>query len=222
MRNPACFAGPGQAVSPRVDHVVERQNDRLTSSSDLIHWSPQRALPVMANEPECQTCWAPELFDEHDRGRFSIVWSSSIRGKFDGGKRAYATTTADFQAFTPSRLFFDPGFTVIDETIVPFDGKYRLIFKDERDTPAGKTLRFAVGDTMEGPWGTPSKPFTRRMVEGPTWLFVGHRSLVYFDCFREGHFGAMTTTDFHDWRDVTGRLVLPGAARNGASRSPAR
>ena len=31
------------------------------SSKDLIHWSEQKTLPVMAHESEAQNCWAPEI-----------------------------------------------------------------------------------------------------------------------------------------------------------------
>jgi hypothetical protein len=187
------------------------------SSADLTHWSQQRAIEVMANEPDCETCWALELFYEQQQRRFLIVWSSSIRGKFGGGKRSFAVTTADFKEFTSAKLFFDPGYTVIDETIVPFDGKYCLLFKDERTIAEGKTLKFAVGDTLEGPWRAPSKPFTRRMVEGATWLKIGKQYIVYFDCFRDRHFGAMTTTDFEHWQDATSQIVMPAGARHGTA-----
>ncbi len=217
MRDPSLLHGPDGTFHMVWTTSWKGKTIGYASSSDLIHWSRQRAINVMANESECQACWAPELFYEQNRGRFLIVWSSSIRGKFNGGKRSYAVTTADFKDFTSPRLFFDPGFTVIDDTIVPFEGKYRLIFKDERNVETGKTLKFAIGDTIEGPWGAPSTPFSRRMVEGATWLKIGKKYIVYFDCFREGHFGAMTTTDFDHWEDVTSQLVMPQGTRHGTA-----
>lgn len=32
------------------------------SSPDLIHWSEQKAIPVMKDYPSVKNCWAPELF----------------------------------------------------------------------------------------------------------------------------------------------------------------
>src|SRR5580693_9112231 len=32
------------------------------SSTDLIHWSEQKLIPVMTNEPTTVNVWAPELF----------------------------------------------------------------------------------------------------------------------------------------------------------------
>src|SRR5205085_9050531 len=97
------------------------------SSKDLVHWSAQRALPVMAHEPGVLNAWAPEVAYEEERGEFLVFWSSTVPGRFvatdsagDGkyNHRVYATTTRDFASFTPTRLFYDPGFSVIDATFV--------------------------------------------------------------------------------------------------------
>src|SRR5918996_2261063 len=54
----------------------------LAHSKDLIDWSEQQSLPVMEHERDAQNCWAPEIFFDEDRGRYLIVWSTTIPGRF--------------------------------------------------------------------------------------------------------------------------------------------
>ena len=79
------------------------------SSSDLIHWSPQRLIPVMQHEPSTVNVWAPEMIYDAEADRFIIIWASCIPGRFDRGieddsnnHRMYVTTTKDFKAFSPT------------------------------------------------------------------------------------------------------------------------
>ena len=69
--------------------------------------------------------WAPELFYDCDQDRTLIVWASCVPGAFAdsleehlNNHRLYYTTTRDWQYFQPTRLFIDPGFSVIDGTLV--------------------------------------------------------------------------------------------------------
>ena len=41
------------------------------SSTDLIHWSEERAIPVMENDPTAVNVWAPELF--YDDGETAVA-----------------------------------------------------------------------------------------------------------------------------------------------------
>ena len=56
-----------------------------------------------------------------------IFWASTIPGRFPQtagsseekyNHRIYGTTTKDFVTFTPTTLFYDPGFSVIDATFL--------------------------------------------------------------------------------------------------------
>src|SRR5947208_6860001 len=71
-------------------------------SRDLITWTNERYVPVMANEPTALNKWAPEIFYDSLKTRYQIVWASTIPGRFPGdsigggGKynhRLYYTTT---------------------------------------------------------------------------------------------------------------------------------
>src|SRR4051812_49872344 len=75
----------------------------------------------MANEPAAVNAWAPELFYDDENKYFIIVWASTVPFRFPKGQedennnhRLYYTTTKDFKTFSPSKLFLDPAFSVID------------------------------------------------------------------------------------------------------------
>jgi hypothetical protein len=194
------------------------------SSKDLLHWSEQQAIGVMTHEPQAMNCWAPEVVYDESQQQYVIFWATTIPGRFpktDGagdGKnnhRIYSTTTKDFKTFTPTQLFYDGGFNVIDATILHANGKYCLIVKDETLKPVKKNLRIAMGISPAGPFGEVSAPFTPSWVEGPSAIRIGDDYLVYFDCYTKGHYGAVRSRNLKDWEDITPRLAFPKGARHG-------
>lgn len=195
------------------------------SSTDLIHWSPQRGLEVMEQEPATRNIWAPELFYDAAKQQWLVFWSSTIPGKFpeteatgDNGynHRAYYVTTKDFKTFSDSKLLYNPGFNMIDATMLSAGGKYYLIFKDERKNPVQKNLRYAVADQAEGPFGAPSEPFTGDWVEGPSAIKIKNEYLVYFDHYTQPHYyGAVRSTDLRTWEDCSKEMQFPPGHRHG-------
>ncbi len=194
-------------------------------SSNLIDWSEQKAIPVMSNEPNTRNVWAPELFYDKHKKQFLIFWASTIPGKFpetadtgdDGyNHRIYYTTTKDFQDFTPTKLFYDGGFNVIDATLLENNGKYYLIVKDETLKPVKKNLRIAVSDSPEGPFGKAGEPFTISWVEGPSAIKIGDEFFVYFDHYvNPQYYGAVKSKDMKVWEDISKQLVFPKGAKHG-------
>src|SRR3569833_728957 len=72
------------------------------SSTNLINWSDQEFIPVMASEPTTVNVWAPEIFYNEIDNNFRIVWASTIPGRFPdmleshtNTQRLYYTTTSD-------------------------------------------------------------------------------------------------------------------------------
>jgi hypothetical protein len=194
------------------------------SSKDLVHWSQQKGLVVMGDEPAALNCWAPEIAWDSRKERFLIFWATTITNRFlqTAGQaedhynhRMYCTTTTDFQTFTGTRLFYDPGFNIIDATLLPAEGRFYLVFKDETLRPPRKLLRMAAGDNPDGPFGPPGPPLTRSWVEGPTALRLGDEYIIYFDCYRDQRYGAVASKDLVHWRDVSDRLVMPERAHHG-------
>jgi hypothetical protein len=221
LRDPSLARGPDGTF-----HLVwttgwqKDQGFGYANSADLVHWSQQRFIPVMEHEPTTVNVWAPELFYDQPRQRFIICWASTIPGRFpdhlephDNNQRMYYTTTADFRQFAPTKLFFDPGFSVIDCTIVPQGEKYALVLKD--NTRPRRNLRVAFGRTPLGPWRDVSDPFTQRFTEGPSVLKLGDDWIIFFDAYREGHYGAMSTRDFKSFRNITGEMSFPTGHKHG-------
>ena len=191
-------------------------------SKDLIHWSEQKLIPVMANEPTTVNVWAPELF--YDGGQFIIVWASTIPGRFpdklekhDNNQRLYFTTTRDFKTYAPAKLFLDPGFSVIDPFILKAGGRYVLLCKDNSRT--NLNLRVAFAATPLGPWLGMSEPVTQKFTEGPAALKVGEDWLVYFDAYRQKIYGALRTRDFQTFTDVTQAVSFPEGHKHGTAIS---
>ncbi|MFS0770838.1 glycoside hydrolase family 43 protein [Sphingomonas sp. 1P08PE] len=196
------------------------------SSRDLRNWSPQQAIPVMRSFSGVRNTWAPESFYDPVRRHFVIFWSSSVAGRFGAtdekefagmNHRPYCTTTRDFRTFTPTRLWFDPGYDSIDFTLLRLaDGALRLVFKDERHGKVlQRNLRTAEARTPLGPFGPASPAFTPPMTEGPTATRLGNRYIVYYDIYEEHRFGAKMTTEFVVWEDVSSRVLFPVGARHG-------
>jgi hypothetical protein len=182
MRDPCLLRAPDDTFQLVWTDSWNSRTIGHASSKDLIHWSEQQAIGVMEHEPEAMNCWAPEVVYDGTKQQYVIFWSTTIPGRFPqtdatGDKkynhRIYATTTRDFKTFAPTRLFFDGGFNVIDATMLPTEGKYYLIVKDETAHPVKKNLRIAVGNSPEGPFGDISAPFTPEWVEGPSAIRIG-------------------------------------------------
>ncbi|HEX8322752.1 MAG TPA: family 43 glycosylhydrolase [Tepidisphaeraceae bacterium] len=226
MRNPCLARGPDGTF-----HMVwtDSRGGRTigyAQSSDLINWSPQRALPVMEHEPTARNCWAPEVVFDTDTGHFLIHWSTTLPGRFVETEQAipnafnhriYCTTTQDFVSFTPTRLLYDGGFSAIDATILKDTDRYHLFVKDDTQGPTAKQcLHVAHGDTLEGPYTNLSAPITGSGIEGPTALRVGEYAYVYYaDTTRQAQ-RAIRTKDFKSWEDVTPTVQFSPDARHGS------
>lgn len=222
MRDPCVVRGPDGTY-----HMVWTsgwtENDiGYASTKDFITWTAERELPVMAHEPTVRNTWAPEIDYDAKRGEFLIFWASTIPEKFPEtagtsedqyNHRIYSTTTKDFAAFTPTRLFYDPGFSVIDATFLNADGKHYLIVKDETRNPPKKFLRVASADDLHGPFGNLGAPFSPAGLwsEGPTAIKIGPDYLVYFEAYMKKHYCAMRSRDLKTWEDVTDKMTFVDA-----------
>ena len=222
MRDPSVVRDPGGTF-----HMVwtsSWQGDHgfgYASSEDLIHWSEQKFIPVMQHEPSTVNVWAPEICYDSDSGTFIIIWASTIPYRFERGieeernnHRMYYTTTEDFEVFSETKLFLDPGFSVIDAVIVPrAEEDFVLVLKD--NTRPNRNLKVAFGKSPLGPWMEISEPWTQNFTEGPTILRSGEEWLIYFDAYREKKYGAVKTRDFKNFKDISGEISLPEGHKHG-------
>lgn len=222
MRDPSMVQGPDGTF-----HLVWTTGWRgdkgfgYASSRDLLHWSAEQFIPVMEHEPSTVNVWAPELFYDVDSARYILIWASTIPRRFARGiesdsnnHRMYVTTTKDFKTFTPTRLFFDPGFSVIDATIVKRKAHdYVLVLKD--NTRKELDLKVAFSTSPLGTWSNVSPAFTDTYSEGPTTVKLGDKWLVYYDAYRKKIYAASETKDFVTFRDVTNEVHLPERHKHG-------
>ncbi len=226
MRDPFIMQGPDGLW--HCLWTINWESDRIghASTNDFIHWSRQSYIPVMEGY-EARNCWAPEMIWDDEKQQYVIFWSSTIKVNgewktepgFKYDNRIYYTTTNDFKNFEPAKIYFDPGHNVIDATVTKVNGKYYMIYKDERELPVPrKNLLVAVSDHATGPFTRVSQePFTRNWVEGPAVCALSDGSfLVYMDAYRDKRYEAMLTRDFVNWEDVSDRLSMPPATKHGS------
>ena len=226
MRDPCIIKGKNG-----IFHMVwtVSWNDKgigYASSKDLIHWSDQQFIPVMAKEEGARNSWAPEITYDDRSKQYMIYWATTIKGKFsetlaagdDGyNNRMYYVTTKDFKTFSDTKLLYEPGFNVIDATIVKDDGKFIMFLKDETRQPAQKNLKICYSETLTGPYTAASAPITGKYwAEGPTTLKIDGKWLVYFDKYTEHKYGAILSADLKNWQDVSDQVSLPKGIRHGS------
>ena len=217
MRDPSIIQAPDGTF-----HLVWTSSWRddygigYASSQDLIHWTPQRHIELMRDyDTLTRNVWAPELFYEPTTAEYDIVWASAIPGRFDDTQRQYYTVTRDFETFTSPRLFYDPGYNSIDGAVLRRgDGDYVLAVKDNRK-PGYSHIHVSFGTTPVGPWHDDSAPFTPEWSEGPTWVRVGDDYLIYFDLYKQYRYGAVRTSDFETFVDITDSISVPPRHKHG-------
>lgn len=232
MRDPSICQSPDGTF-----HMVWTSSwtDRIigyASSSDLVHWSEQKAIPVMMHEPEAHNCWAPELFYDEPSQTYYIFWATTIPGRHKEvpviesekglNHRIYYVTTKDFQTFSPTKMFFNPDFSVIDAAIVrdPVAKDLIMVVKNENSLPAEKNLRVTRTARMEDGFPTQVSPSITGdyWCEGPAPLFVGNDLYVYFDKYRNHQYGAVRSKDHgKTWEDVSDRVSFPKGVRHGTA-----
>ena len=228
MRDPSLIRGPDGTFHMVWTTSWAGQTIGYASSSDLLHWSEQQTIPVMAHEAGVYNCWAPEVLwipeDEH----YLIVWSSTIAGRYPEtsltnrrpprNHRIYRTTTRDFRTFTPTELHYDGGYNVIDAVLTEADGQWLMFVKHEEVSPhTQKNIRLVRGLTPRGPFSAPSEPLSARFwSEGPSILQVGDAWHLYFDQHNIDVYGGRRTRDFVHWENIDALIEFPERAKHGS------
>lgn len=227
MRDPFLLKGPAAEDPWHLLWTTAWEGVTLghATSPDLVTWSPQQALPVMASVSGTRNVWAPEMVWDAGRREFVLFWSSTVTGRFpettgtsESGynHRLWYATTRDFRTISEPKLLWDPGFSVIDGTFIDHPGLgLHLIVKDETLTPVRKHLRLVRAASPTGPFTDLSPPFSPAWVEGPAAITLGEWTYVFYDRYREGRWGAARSRDLVRWEDATPLLSMPAGARHG-------
>ncbi|MFF1723049.1 family 43 glycosylhydrolase [Streptomyces sviceus] len=123
----------------------------IWESTDLVHWTDQRLVKVAPDN--AGNTWAPEAYWDAGLGEYVVFWASKLYADDDPGhtgstynKMLYATTK-DFRTFSAPKVWNDPGYSVIDSTVVKYRDTYYRYTKDERD-PASSSpcAKFITGE----------------------------------------------------------------------------
>ena len=212
---------------------VQRTGSRsvmVWESEDLVNWTDRRLVEV-APETAGNT-WAPEAYYDEELGSYVVFWASKIYAPDDPehtgstyNKMMYATTR-DFRTFSEPAVWHDPGYSVIDSTVIRHDGSYYRFTKDERnpssDTPCSKFITVEKSQELtSGAYGLVADCVGKGAVErgeGPAvfksnteekWYLLidefGGRGYVPFES---------TDLDSGHW-SVSTDYSLPAGARHG-------
>jgi hypothetical protein len=225
MRDPCIILGPDGKYHMVWTVSWNEKGIGYANSEDLITWSQQKFIPVMQHEKETRNSWAPELFYDDIENQYLIFWASTVSDSFtntsdqteDGyNHRMYYTTTKDFDNFSETKLFVEPGFNVIDATIAKNENEYFMIIKDETLLPeAKKSLHILFSGNLYD-WNVPfSDAISWSWVEGPAVTKLGDDWVVYFDQYRKGKFGALKSNDLENWEDISNAISFPDGVRHG-------
>jgi hypothetical protein len=191
-----------------------------TCSRDLLTWDAPRSLPVMDSVSGTKNVWAPEFIYDPTTENYLLYWSSSL-GRFGWDEsRIWCARTTDFIAFTPPHVLFDPGFSVIDATIVPWRGTFYMFFKDERFGHLHgerRSIRLATAPRLEGPYATATGPITPTITEGPSVRHLPGRATwcLLYDYCMDNSYGVSLSDDLYTWSQVA-EVQFPPNARHGS------
>lgn len=225
MRDPCIIAGPDGKFHMVWTVSWKEKGIGYASSSDLVHWSEQKYIPVMEHEKDAKNCWAPEVFYDENSAQFIIFWSTTIPGRFPETEksgdekynhRMYYTLTKDFENFSKTKLFYNQGFNIIDGTLTKDGSQYILFLKNETLTPPEKNIRIATSNKLTKNYRKASEPITGDYwAEGPTPVKIGDSWIVYFDKYRNHQMGAVRSADLKNWEDISKQISFPNGTRHG-------
>jgi hypothetical protein len=228
LRDPYVGVGPGGLY-----HLLATDGWTSTSivhatSVDLLDWSDQELVPVMAEVEGAHNAWAPEFFFDASTSLFHIVWSTCVDDALDGEDhdwqnvgqehRIWGCTTPDFIEFSPAGVFFDPGYSVIDATVVPDGDGFVLALKDERGVndlvTSHKHILVARSPNATGPYEPLVGPVSPGAVEGPSLFKRGNDWVLLFDHYLENRYGGATSVDGENWTPFA--IEVPAGARHAS------
>lgn len=228
LRDPFIGVGPGGLFHLLATDGWSSTQIVHATSPDLRTWSRQRLIPVMAGVAGAHNAWAPEFFFDERAGLYHLIWSSVVdleRSADDRDwpnvgqdHRIWHCVTADFETFSAADQFFDPGYSVIDATVVRHDGRFLMAFKDERgvndvSTDHKHILVTTFGEPGRG-FSEPVGPISPAAVEGPTFFQYDGGLVLLYDHFLEGRYGASFSSDGFTWSPI--HVDLPAGVRHAS------
>jgi predicted GH43/DUF377 family glycosyl hydrolase len=179
-----------------------------STSTDLANWSKQEYIEI-SKGLAVGYCWAPECIYDYEKENYIIIWSSYI----NNSSKICCSTTKDFITFSEAKVFFDPGYDVIDASIKYVDGTYYMAFKDERGNNEGtggyKAIRTCYSKSAMGPYSEPTQLLTECLSEGPCLARMKDNWFMFYDFFGVEIYKAKISKDFISWTDITDKMSFP-------------
>lgn len=227
IRDPFIAAGPDGRFHLLGTNGWKSDSIVHAVSDDLLNWGPQTLLPVMSDVAGVLNCWAPEFFIEPGTGRARLMWSSVVDPDPEDGPQAdrpwnerrqaiWSCTTSDFETFSAPERYFDPGYSVIDASVLVEPTGLLIAYKDERGEPVphGEHNRIHLRHEQTNGAVLERGPVSPSPTEGPALYRVGDRTVMLFDHYLEGRYGALSSVDGIEW--VPLEVDLPEGVRHAA------
>lgn len=224
MRDPSIILGTDNKF--HMTWTIGGVSFGIAHSDDLINWSGNTMLTPMQQFEGTVNCWAPEMFFNDKTDEYMIVWASTVTGAFpetagsseeEFNHRMYYMTTADFETYSETALFLDPGFNCIDMTIMKDGDHYLGFIKNETLFPfIAKNIRFAISDDPITGWDFSQKAITRSWVEGPSSLKIGDYYYLYYDHYIGSRYLGRRSKDLINWEMIAMDLKMPTGIRHGS------
>lgn len=118
----------------------------IWESSDLVHWSQPRLMPVAASDAGCT--WAPEAIYDESAGNYLVFWASTSASDKYAKQRIWACRTTDFHSFGTPFIYIERAHHVIDADIVKDGTNFYRFTKDETLS----TITMEASSALMGPW----------------------------------------------------------------------
>lgn len=152
-----------------------------------------------------ERAWAPEFYYDLKTDKYYMYFSDNgfINENGEKGGPIFASTTADFSEFDYPYIYFNPGYSVIDGTIIRVNGSNYMFYKDERK--AAQTIFYAEGETLEGFNKAYDEQFLNvvKYMEGP-FVFKDKNGgyFIYMDNYPNGKFYAGHFNNLKEKHDI--------------------
>lgn len=182
----------------------------IIKAPGLLDFSNQKLIQVAYYDEGLrmtgERAWAPEIYYDHTSEQYYIYFSDSgFVDEFNNkGGPIYAVTSKDLENMSYPFIYFNPGYSVIDGTIISLDGKYWLFYKDERK--AAQTIFYASSDDLKGFNKAYDEYFLSliKYMEGP-FMFKNKDGgyFLYMDNYPKGTFYGASFTTLGEENDIT-------------------
>ena len=196
LRDPSIVRRPGGGFVLLATQGYDSDSIYAYDSEDLITYENERVLKLNASsslQPMSEEqAWAPEAFYDPFLHTYIIVWSSVK----DGGV-FYSSSDDLYTVSFPKRLM-DPGYPIIDATLVHSENGFTAFLKDEREPMEEHSQIFrGTGMTWDTITDFSDPVYERHQTEGPMVQKAMEKPgwYLFVDDYTRGAYKALYTDD---------------------------